>query len=140
MTGNNMMVKLCAALALAAFPLTLWAEAGKVVFASGEVAVRTARGETKPAPIGTLLEPGDAVLTRATGRAQVRFTDGGQVSLVPNTEFRIDQYAYAGKEDGKEKSFFSLVKGGLRAITGAVGHANKSAYKLDAGVAVIGIR
>ncbi|HEY8118301.1 MAG TPA: FecR family protein, partial [Methylophilaceae bacterium] len=51
-----------------------------------------------------------------------------------------DEYAYEGKTDGQEKSFFSLVKGGLRAITGAVGHVNKTNYRINTPVATIGIR
>ena len=115
-----------------------WAEAGRVIFTSGDVIVRDAKGVEKPAVTGMLLDQGDTVLTR-TGMAQVHFLDGGQVSLVRNTVFRIDQFRYVGKVDG-EKSFFSLVRGGLRAISGVIGHRNPGSYKMETPVATIGIR
>src|SRR5690606_5375131 len=86
------------------------------------------------------IEQGDTVQTTDSGRAQLRFSDGGYISLQPNTQFRVDEYNYEGKTDGKEKGFFSLLKGGLRAITGAVGHTNKENYRVNTPVATIGIR
>jgi len=62
------------------------------------------------------------------------------MSLSPDTEFKVEEYSFEGKQDGSEKSFFNLVKGGLRAITGAIGHTNKKNYRLNTPVATIGIR
>lgn len=61
------------------------------------------------------------------------------VSLQSDTEFRIDNY-HSGKPDGQEKGFFSLLKGGLRTITGLVGRVNRSNYQVTTNVATIGIR
>src|SRR5690606_2925612 len=74
------------------------------------------------------------------GRVQVRFTDGGYMSLQPNTEFVVESYNYDGKQDGSERGFFRLVEGGLRAITGIVGRTNRPAYRVATPVATIGIR
>ncbi|MGH8599631.1 MAG: hypothetical protein ACRET1_03145, partial [Burkholderiales bacterium] len=41
---------------------------------------------------------------------------------------------------GTEKGFFSLVKGGLRTLTGLIGHVHHDKYKLNTTVAQIGIR
>ena len=73
-------------------------------------------------------------------RAQLRFTDGAMVSLQPRTQFRIDAYEFKGEADGSEKGFFSLLKGAMRTITGAIGKADRKAYRLDTAVATIGIR
>lgn len=62
------------------------------------------------------------------------------VSLQPQSEFRIDDYQYAGQTDGQEKGFFSLLKGGLRTITGWVGRTHRENYKVTTNVATIGIR
>lgn len=70
----------------------------------------------------------------------MRFDDGAIISLQPNTEFRIDNFRFSGQQDGKERGFFSLLKGGLRALTGLVGRVNKDAYKVTTSVATIGIR
>jgi hypothetical protein len=88
---------------------------------------------------GSTLDAGDTVRT-AKGRAQIRFTDGGYTSLQPNTEFRIDDYHYDTKRKEESVGLFSLLKGGLRTITGAIGKIRKKAYQLRTPVATVGIR
>ena len=60
--------------------------------------------------------------------------------MQPNTQFKIDEYHYAGVEDGTERSIFRLVKGGIRFISGVIGHTNKQNYQIRTTVATIGIR
>ena len=124
----------------AAFPLTAYASgAASVQFASGQVTAVNASGVQRPLTRGAEIGNGDTVRT-AEGRVQLRFTDGAMVSLQPQTDFRIDNYQYAGQTDGQEKGFFSLLKGGLRTITGLVGRVNRNNYKVSTQVATIGIR
>ncbi|WP_018413220.1 FecR family protein [Methyloversatilis thermotolerans] len=123
----------------AAFPLPLFAApAARVEFTAGEVRAVGADGTTRPLAKGAPINSGDLVDT-GSGRAQMRFTDGALVSLQPQTQFRVDDYAFAGKPS-EDKGFFSLLKGGLRTITGLVGKGNRSNYKLTTSVATIGIR
>lgn len=128
-----------AALISAAFPLSSHAAAGRVEFAVGGVNALGQDGTTRSLAKGGEINNGDTIQT-IDGRAQIRFSDGGYISLQPNTEFKVEDYSYSGKSDGSEKGFFSLVKGGLRAITGAIGHTNKQAYRVNTPVATIGIR
>ncbi len=130
---------LMAALA-AAFPLIgHTAGAARVDFASGDVKALTADGRSRTLAKGAEIESGEMIDT-GSGRAQVRFSDGAQVSLAPQTQFRIDDYRFAGKVDGSEKGFFSLLKGAMRTITGAVGRSNRENYRVTTTVATIGIR
>lgn len=122
-----------------AFPITSLAAAGRVEFAIGGVSAIAANGESRPLSKGGDINSGDTIKT-AEGRVQVRFTDGGYMSLQPNTEFKIENYSYDGKQDGSERGFFRLVEGGLRAITGVVGRNNRPAYRVATPVATIGIR
>lgn len=115
------------------------AEAAKVDFAVGEVAAIQPDGMRRPLARGAKVSPGDTVDT-GPGRAQLRFTDGAMVSLQPQTQFRIDAYEFKGQADGGEKGFFSLLKGAMRTITGAIGKTDRKAYRLDTAVATIGIR
>jgi hypothetical protein len=125
----------------AAFPLGAHAAtAGRVDFAIGGVnAVRTADGQLRPLTKGSDINSGETIDT-GTGRAQVRFTDGSQVSLQPGTQYRIDDYKFSGKNDGEEKGFFSLVKGGFRTISGLIGKVDRKAYQVSTSTATIGIR
>ena len=116
------------------------APAARVDFAIGDVSATGADGKQRPIARGTVLESGEMVTTAGNGRAQLRFSDGGYTSLQPDTQFRIDDYRYDGVTDGQEKGFFSLLKGGLRTITGAIGRNNKSTYRVTTSTATIGIR
>jgi len=113
--------------------------AGTIILASGEVFVRDASGTQRRAAVGALVESGETVLTQ-NGRAQVRFTDGGLISLQPVTEFKITNYRFQEPGRTDDASVFNLVKGGLRAITGLIPLRNRLSYQLDTGYASIGIR
>lgn len=137
-----------ARLILILFPLLLpgvaaAADAGSVLFAKGSVTA-----ERAPA---VDLAKGDAILdddTIATGdasRAQLLMIDGAKIAIRPNSIVRIDEYAYAESattvvSQSDNKSVMSLVKGGFRTITGAVGKENRSDYEVRTPVGVLGIR
>ncbi|HET7833451.1 MAG TPA: FecR family protein [Gallionella sp.] len=129
------------AMVLAVFPLTGYCvAAGKVEFVAGNVMAVAADGSQRPLVKGAEINAGEAIHTATGARAQVRFTDGGFVSLQPDTQFRVDEYHYENRTDGKEKGLFSLLKGGLRAITGLIGRVNRDNYKVATPLATIGIR
>lgn len=114
--------------------------AGTIILASGEVFVRDASGTQRRAAVGMQVESGETVLTQQNGRAQVRFTDGGLISLQPVTEFKITNYRFQEPGRTDDASVFNLVKGGLRAITGLIPLRNRLSYQVDTGFASIGIR
>ena len=125
---------------LTAYPaLAQAAGAASIDFAAGRVTAISASGE-RPLTKGAEIGNGDTIRTADGSRAQVRFSDGALVSLQPQSEFRIDNYQFSGKEDGQEKGFFSLLKGGLRTITGFIGRTHRNNYKVSTAVATIGIR
>jgi len=115
------------------------APAARVEFVMGDPTAVNAAGRERTLRKGDSVDSGDLVNTRA-GRAQLRFSDGAYVSLQPDTQFRIDDYRYNGKSDGSERGFFSLLKGGMRTITGLVGRMHKRNYQVSTTVATIGIR
>ncbi len=124
----------------AAFPVVAHgAPAARVDFAIGNPTALGPNGQVRPLKKGAEVGQGDTINT-ADGRVQLRFVDGAYVSLQPQSQFRIDEFRYNGQQDGSEKGFFSLLKGGLRTITGLVGRNNKSAYQVTTTVATIGIR
>ena len=121
------------------FPFSVGASSVRVDFVTGPVSAINAAGVARPLERGAELTSGDVVRT-GSGRAQLRFSDGALVSLQPDTDYRIDDYRYSGQADGQEKGFFSLLKGGLRTITGWVGRVNRETYRVTTSVATIGIR
>lgn len=118
--------------------------AGVLLEASGSVTAISPDGKTRILQKGSTLQPGDTAITGKDGRAEIRFTDNSLVSLRPESQFRIDEYHYVatrpGKSDGNDKGFFSLVKGGFRTVSGAIGKLQRSNYAVKTPAATIGIR
>jgi hypothetical protein len=131
-----------AALALAissAFAGNAWSQVAQVNFASTGVTATGPDGTARTLGRGAQINVGDTVST-SEGRAQLRFVDGAFVSLQPGTQFKIDEFNYSGQADGTEKGFFSLLRGAMRTVTGAVGRTNRDAYRVTTSTATIGIR
>ena len=115
------------------------AAAATVEFVWGIAYAVSISGEKRPLEKGSRIDVGDTVISE-TARVQLRFTDGGFVSLAPQSEFRVNAYSYSGKSDGSERVAMELMKGGLRTISGLIGKVIQSAYELKTAVATIGIR
>ncbi|HWA12176.1 MAG TPA: FecR family protein [Burkholderiales bacterium] len=116
------------------------AEAGKFQFVAGEVKIVNPAGMQRVPVKGEAFSAGDTIVTGVTGSAQIRMSDGGLVAVRPETEMKLDQYVFNGREDGSERKVVSLIKGGFRAITGLIGKRNKDNYRILTPSATIGIR
>src|SRR5438552_4446760 len=114
------------------------AQAGRFLLAVGDVAV--ARGQAEiGAGTGTLVQSGDTIRVGPASNAQIRMTDESIVGLRPGTVFRIDAYEYSGQTE--PRSIFSLLKGGFRTVTGAIGRLHsRERYAVRTPTATIGIR
>ena len=73
----------------AAFSTGALAAAGKIEFAVGNVVALNSTGSSRSLAKGTEINSGDTIQTQ-DGRAQLRFSDGGYISLQPNTEFKVE--------------------------------------------------
>ena len=124
---------------LAISQLALAKAAGTVTFKTGNVTITHTDKTVIPATKDAELNAGDTIETK-DGRLQLALIDGGKVSLQPNTIYKINKYEFSGKEDGTEYAFTELIKGGLRTVSGLVGHKNRDRYQLKTTAATIGIR
>jgi len=143
----TMMKKLfCAALALLLLlPTIEMAQAqpappaaGRFVLAVGAVQVQRG-GEVIQARTGTPIRSGDVIRTAPASSAQLWFSDGSMLAIRERSEFRVDSYRFVKGGNGSSQ-VNSLVKGGARMLTGAIGKANPSSVKVNTRVALIGIR
>ena len=116
-----------------------FAIAGHIQFTAGEVKILNAENIQRAAQKGASVDQGDTIITGASGVLQILMEDGGLIAVRPDTRMHIDAFKYTGKS-GTDKSFFSLLKGTFRSITGAIGKANHQAYKVTTPNATIGIR
>jgi hypothetical protein len=117
------------------------AEVGRVQFVHGDVRIMGAGGAHRTMLQREAVYEGDTLISAKSGYAQLRMVDDAVIALRPDTVLRIDTYYYHGNQhDGSERGFFFLLKGGFRAITGAIGQNNKQNYLVNTPVATIGIR
>lgn len=112
---------------------------GQLDFAFGKPTATGANGTARTLAKKSEIFEGDSIQT-GEGRVQIRFTDNSYIALQPNTLFKVDEYKWGGKADGTEKASYNLTKGGLRTITGLIGHVNKKNYEVRTPTATIGIR
>lgn len=111
---------------------------GRVLVSVGDNAALRAGKEVKLVA-GTPVETGDTLRVGDASNLQVRFTDEAIMALRPNSSVRIDDYAFANKAE-TDKSIFSLLRGGLRTITGVIGRNSRSNYAVKTETSTIGIR
>ncbi|KXS33841.1 MAG: iron dicitrate transport regulator FecR [Candidatus Gallionella acididurans] len=138
---GNALFHLAAALALACACGSVYAAvAGHVQFVYGTVQLTTGTGKAHAIQKGDAVSEGDTLTTAATASAQISMEDGGFIAVRPDTSLKFDSFRFAGKQDGNEQSFFSLFKGGFRAITGLIGKINKANYRITTPSATLGIR
>lgn len=114
--------------------------AGHAQFVNGSVQITNAVGQTHNLQKGDAVHESDTVTTAKDSSAQIKMRDGGMVAVRPESKLKFDSFVFTGEQDGKEKSFFTLLRGGFRAITGLVGQKNKDSYRIAAGGSTIGIR
>ena len=127
-------------LVLLSAPGLALAQAGRFLLAVGDVVVARGQAEIRAAT-GTLVQSGDTIHVGPASNAQIRLADESIVGLRPGTIFRLDEFAYSGQGDGNERSLFTLLKGGFRTVTGAIGRLHsREHYAVRTPTATIGIR
>ncbi|TDR80618.1 FecR domain-containing protein [Paludibacterium purpuratum] len=113
--------------------------AGYVLFASGQTMARQGELPARMLARGDAICEGDAVATQA-GMLQIRMADQGSVMLYSGSKLHIDTFNLPAKIDGSERLAMTLTEGGMRAMTGEIGHVNKANYLIQTPAAQIHIR
>lgn len=117
------------------------APAGRAGFVKGRVTAKSGSGDrARDVALGAPVYSGDTVVTDAGAFAVLTFKDKSRVTLLPNTEFRVEQLAYEESKPAAARGIFALLRGGLRAVSGAIGKHNPRGYQMRTAVATIGIR
>lgn len=114
--------------------------AGHVMFVNGSVQITNSAAQTRILQKGDVINESDTVITAKNSSAQIKMRDGGYIVIRPDSQLKFDSFIFSGEEDGSERSFFSLLKGGIRAITGLIGQRNKKSYRITTPDSTIGIR
>src|SRR6267142_3803302 len=142
-----MFVKSCwhlmlfAALVAAAGPVCAQGtEAGRFLSVVGDVRVGREGAPQRAAQRATEFYEGESIVTAAGSLAQLRMTDGALMSVRGDTEIKMERFSYAGEKDRNASFFMSVLKGGLRTITGVIGRQNRDRYRITTATVTLGVR
>jgi len=114
--------------------------AGTVTHLSGTITAKRADGSTRLLSLQSEVREGDELATQQDTYARIRFADGGEVVMRPETALKVVSYAYDEGKPGSDNVVLGLLRGGLRAVTGLIGKRNREAFRLQTTSATIGIR
>lgn len=108
---------------------------------NGTVSVHKSDGSLKVLSQKPEVDTGDVIATEKNSYARLKFTDGGEITIRPESVLTIDAYTFEENKPQQDSFIFGLIKGGFRTITGLIGkRGNRDAYRANAVTATIGIR
>jgi hypothetical protein len=90
---------------------------------------------------GAGVQQGETIHTARNSVVRLKLADGGETVIRPESSLVLQDFRYKASEPADDSLVLRLIRGGLRAVTGAVGkRGNQDAYKLITKTATIGIR
>ena len=128
-----------AAIVLAATPaLAQQTAAGRIKIASGAAYV-VRGGEAIPVQVGQPVYEADGLRTGPDGRIGMTLNDETRVSLGPNSEVRLDRFAYAPSE-GRLGFVLQMLQGVASYVSGRIAKLSPDSVRLEAPAAIVGVR
>ncbi len=129
---------LAACLALA-FADAAQAASAVVTSLSGNVQVRAGAAPPRTLRRGDQVVQGELITTGPASSVVLRFDDGQIAALTSNSRMQVNAYAY-DPPSRTGNILLSLLTGGMRVVTGLIGHTRADSVKFRAATATIGIR
>ncbi len=129
---------LLAALGLAAMAQAQ--QAGIVTHLSGTLSVKRGDAPAKLLSVKSEVKEGDLLTTEAETYARIKFADDSEIVMRPGTQLKINSYAFNPAKPENDNVLVSMLKGGMRAVTGIIGHRSQDKVNFSTVTATIGIR
>ncbi len=123
---------------LVATPTFAQQPVGRVKIASGSAFV-VRRGTVLPTRVGQPVYEADAIRTGSDGRIGITLNDDTRVSLGPNSEVRVDRFAYAPSE-GHVAFVLQIVRGVAAYVSGQIAKLSPDSVHLETPAAIVGVR
>jgi hypothetical protein len=127
-------------LALAFSSAAIAASSGSVTHLSGTLSVTKPDGSVRILSQKSRIESGDTLSTERDSYAQVEFADGARLTLKPNTSVTIERFSYAEEKPQEDAFFYTLLKGGMRAVAGVVAERSAERYQVRTAAGTVGLR
>jgi preprotein translocase subunit YajC len=122
------------------YSITAAFAAGVVTHVSGTLVVKRADGTEKLLSLKSELQEGDTLVTQGGTYARIKFDDGGEIVLRPNSQLKVDRFQFREVDPTQDSVGIALLKGGLRTVTGLLGKRNPGKFIIVTPTSTIGIR
>lgn len=117
------------------------AENGVVMNLTGSLTAKSTDGTLRVLTPKATVSPGETLITGRDSYARVKFPDGGEITLRPDSHFKILSFHFNEQQPEKDSAGFNLLKGSLRALSGLVGRrGDPDSYQIKTLTATAGIR
>ncbi len=117
------------------------APAGSIEYTQGVATVQSGTAATHIAGPGAPVNQGDTITTAPNSYTVVKMVDGTRMTVRPDSKLVVTTYDYQPTDTGSSGSMvFSLLRGGLRAITGIIPKRDVNAARIVTPTATVGIR
>jgi len=117
------------------------AENGVVMNVTGTLTAKSTDGTLRVLTPKATVAAGETLITGRESYARIKFPDGGEISLRPDSHFKILSFHFDEQQPEKDSAGFNLLKGSLRALSGLVGkRSDPDAYQMKTLAATAGIR
>jgi hypothetical protein len=112
--------------------------AGQIKVSKGAVQIERS-GERMPAPVGSVVQQGDLVITGADGSVGITFRDNSLLSVGPDSVLSIDRFVFdSTTHQGTFES--SLKQGTLAVVSGKLAKQSPESMKVRTPAAILGVR
>ena len=111
-----------------------------VTHLSGLLSVERADKTKKVLALKSDVLEGDLLSTSADTYARIKFTDASELVLRPGTQLKVNKVSYDIAKPEADALSLSLLKGGMRAVSGLIGKRSKESVEYTTPTATIGIR
>jgi hypothetical protein len=113
---------------------------GTVTHLSGVLVAKKPDGGSRLLGVKSEIAEGETLVTEQATYARVKFADDAELVLRPSSQMKIESYRFASAQPEKDSVLLSLLKGGLRSVTGLIGKRSRDNVKFSTSTSTIGIR
>ena len=116
------------------------ASIGTVTDLDGNLLVSRANGAVKVLAVGSAIEEGDILTSRKQTYATLTLADEGFVVLGPETDLKVQRFAFDKQSRGNDGALFALANGSVRVTAGLLGTRSGDTLELATPTATIDMR
>ncbi len=112
---------------------------GTVTHLSGTLSVVRTDGQRVLA-VNSAVAEGDLLTTERETYARIKFRDDSEIVLRPNSQLQVARYQFEAGQPERDNMLLSMLRGGMRAVTGLIGRRNRDRVGVTTPTATVGIR